>query len=476
MAPMTTSHIDALRGTVRGAVFGPSDQGYDEARTVWNGLIDKRPAVVVRCANADDVSAAIQFARDRDLELAVRGGAHGTAGNATVDDGLMIDLSQMRQTVVDPVTRTGLVGGGATLAERDKATQEHGLAVTAGIVGHTGVAGLTLGGGMGWLTRRHGLALDNLLSAEVVGADGRIVRASAQDDPDLFWAIRGGGGNFGVVTEFEFRLHPVGPLVDFGMFFWPLEQGADALRLNRELLAEPSADVNVILAGINAPPAPFVPEEHQGEPGYAMLVTGFGPTTRHAAVADRIRRELPPLFEMVTPIPYAELQQMFDEANRFGLLAYDKALYLEDLTDDVVSVISEQIPRKTSPLSPFFLYRLDGAYCDVADEDTAFGGLRSPRYVAFMIGLADNPEMFEADKAWVRSFWDALVPYASGIGSYVNGEFEIPEDRLRASFGVDKYERLATLKAQYDPDNVFHRNANIPPAGPRPPTQRKPVD
>jgi FAD/FMN-containing dehydrogenase len=476
MAPMLTSEIDALRETVSGPVLGPADRGYDEARTVWNGLIDRRPAVVARCTSAEDVSIAIRFARDHDLELAVRGGAHGTSGNATVDEGLLIDLSQMRQTIVDPVARTCLVGGGATLAGRDKATQEHGLAVTGGIVGHTGVAGLTLGGGMGWLTRRHGLALDNLLSAEVVRADGQIVRASAQDDPDLFWAIRGGGGNFGVVTEFEFRLHPLGPLVDFGLFFWPLEKGPDALRLNRELLSEPSADVNVILAGINAPPAPFVPEEHHGKPGYAMLVTGFGPTTRHAAVADRIRSELPPLFEMVTPVPYAELQQMFDEANRFGLLAYDKALYLEDLTDDVVSVISEQVPRKTSSMSPFFLYRLDGAYCDVGDEDTAFGGLRSPRYVAFMIGLADSPETFEADKAWVRSFWDALVPHASGIGSYVNGEFDFPESRLRATFGPDKYQRLATIKAEYDPDNVFHRNANIPPAGPRPPTQRKAMD
>jgi FAD/FMN-containing dehydrogenase len=329
---------------------------------------------------------------------------------------------------------------------------------------------------MGWLTRRHGLSLDNLLSAEVVGADGRVVRASEQEHPDLFWALRGGGGNFGVVTEFEFRLHPVGPMVDFGLFFWPLERGAEVLRLGRELLAEPSADVNVVVAGLNAPPAPFVPQEHQGKPGYAMLVTGFGPAQRHAVVVDRIRGELPPLFDMVTPIPYADLQQMFDDANRFGLMAYDKALYLDDLTDDVVSVIAAQMPAKTSPLSPFFLYRLDGAYCDVADEDTAFGGTRTPQYVAFMIGLADNREMFEADQAWVRGFWDALVPYAPGIGSYVNGEFDFPEDRLRASFGADKYARLATIKAEYDPDNVFHRNANIPPAAPPPPTQRTPAE
>ena len=476
MPRVMTSDIDALRETVTGPVVGPSDPGYDEARTVWNGLVDRRPAVVVRCANAEDVSAAIRFARDRDLEIAVRGGAHGTAGNATVDDGLMIDLSRMRQTTVEPAAQTCLVAGGATLAERDKATQEHGLAVTAGIIGHTGVAGLTLGGGMGWLTRRHGLALDNLISAEVVQADGRVVRASDEEHPDLFWAIRGGGGNFGVVTEFEFQLHLLGPLVDFGLFFWPLERGAEVLRLDRELLAEPSADVNVILAGINAPPAPFVPQEHWGKPGYALLVTGFGPGERHAAVADRIRAELPPLFEMVTPIPYADLQQMFDEANRFGLLAYDKALYVEDLTDDVVSVISEQMPGKTSPLSPFFLYRLDTAYCDVADEDTAFGGVRSPRYVAFMIGLADNREMFEADKAWVGTFWDALAPFADGIGSYVNGEFDFPEDRLRASFGPDKYARLADIKRKYDPDNVFHRNANIPPAGPKPPSQREPTE
>ena len=355
------------------------------------------------------------------------------------------------------------MGGGATLLERDTATQDHALATPGGIVGHTGVGGLTLGGGMGWLTRRHGLSVDNLLSAEIVVADGRILRASKDENADLFWAIRGGGGNFGVVTQFEFQLHQVGPMVDFGLFFWPLERGADVLRLTRDLFAGLSRDMNIIVAGINAPPEPFVPQEHWFTPGYALLVTGIGTDEEHERVVERIRTELPPLFELVTPLPYAQLQQTFDEANAFGMLAYDKSVYVEDLSEDVISVVTDHLPRKTSPLSPMFVYRLDGAYCDVGEDDTAFGGGRTPRYVIFLIALADNAEMFEADRSWLRDFWAALQPHATGIGSYVNGEAEFAPGQVRDSYGPDKYERLCRIKAKYDPENVFHRNANIPP-------------
>ena len=464
MPQVITRDVQSLRAEVAGQVLVPHDSGYDEARTLWNGGIDRRPAVILRPVRAQDVSAAIAFAREHDLEISVRGGAHAASGIAAVDDGLMIDLSSMQEITVDPVARTALVGGGATLADRDIATQKHGLATPGGIVGHTGVGGLTLGGGMGWLTRKHGLSLDNVLSAEVVVADGRILRASKDDNQDLFWAIRGGGGNFGVVTQFEFQLHPVGPMVDFGMFFWPLERGADMLRMTRDLFGELSRDVNIIVAGINAPPEPFVPQEHWFKPGYALLMTGAGNKEEHERAAARIRDEMPPMFELVTPMPYAQLQQTFDEANAFGLLAYDKSVYVDDLTEDVIAVVTEHQPRKASPLTPTFIYRLDGAYCDVGEQDTAFGGGRTPRYVIFLIALADNQEMFEADRAWLRDFWAALLPHATGIGSYVNGEAEFAKGQVRDSYGQEKYERLARIKAKYDPENVFHLNANIPPA------------
>jgi FAD/FMN-containing dehydrogenase len=464
MAQVISPDFAALREVISGQVFVAGDSGYDQARVVWNGAIDKHPAVIVRCASAADVAAAIAYARRRNLEIAVRGGAHSTGGSSTVENGLQIDLSGMRNVRVDPGTRRAFVDGGATLADLDGAAQAHGLAVPGGVVSHTGVGGLTLGGGMGWLTRKAGLAIDNLVSAEVVTADGRILQASERDNPELFWAIRGGGGNFGVVTRFEFKLHPVGPIVQFGLFFWPLERTAEVLRMAERLTSTSPADINVIVAGINAPPEPFVPEEHRFRPGCALLVTGFGSPEGHAAVLTRLRNELLPLFELVTPIPYVQLQKMLDEANAFGIYAYDKTLYLKAFSDDVITVVAEHLARKTSPRSPVLFYRLDGAYSSVGDDDTAFGGGRSPRWVIFIVGLAQSHEGLAAERQWVRSFWDALQPHAMGIGSYVNGESEYARDRVLNSYGKAKYDRLARIKATYDPDNVFHLNANIRPA------------
>lgn len=474
MAQLISVDVEELRASVAGAVLLPGDAGYDESRTVWNAEFDRRPAVVVRPTSAADVSAAVTFARSRGLEIAVRGGAHSTAGASVVDGGLQIDLGAMNSVTVDPEARWCRVGGGATLGERDAATMAHGLATTSGLVSHTGVGGLTLGGGMGWLTRLHGLSVDNVLAAEVVTADGRILTASPEEHPDLFWAIRGGGGNFGVVTAFDFRLHPVGEMVDFGLFFWPLDTGPAVLRLARDIVATLPAEINVIVGGVNAPPEPFVPEEHRFRPGYALLVTGFGAPEGHAAAAQRIRRELPPLFDLVTPMPYLQLQQLLDEANAFGFLAYDKGLYLEDFSGPAIDVIVEQLPRKTSPRSLMLFYRLDGAYCAVADDETAFSGGRSPRWAGFLIGFADNEEMYQADRDWVRSFWAALQPHVITDGSYVNAEAEPTDAVVRGSYSA-KYERLARIKAAYDPGNVFHLNANIPPAT-RPPEQRSPGD
>ena len=464
MTQVLESALDDFRGRFTGQVIMQEDSAYDAARVVWNAEIDRHPAMIARCLNATDVSAAVIFARQQGLEISVRGGAHNMSGSAVDDDGLMIDLSQLREVTVDPAGRRAQVGGGALLADMDAATQAHGLATPSGLVSHTGVGGLTLGGGMGWLTRKFGLAVDNLLSAEMVLADGSILRAAADENPDLFWAIRGGGGNFGVVTSFEFQLHKVGPLIEFGLFFWGLDQGTEVLRMARDVIGTLPRDVNAVIAGLNAPPACFVPEQHHFRPGYALLVTGFGSAEEHTAVAARIREAVPPVFELVTPMPYVELQRLLDEAVAWGLFGYEKSCYVEGLSDDAIAVMTDQLPRRSSPLSNLLFYRLDGAYCQVGDDDTAFSGGRSPRYAIFMSGLASTPELLAADRAWVRSFWDALRPYAIGIGSYVNGMAEFEEDRVRASYGAAKYQRLATIKAEYDPDNVFHCNANIKPS------------
>jgi FAD/FMN-containing dehydrogenase len=447
-----------------GPVFGPDDPDYDEARTVWNAGIDRRLAVIAGCASAQDVVSAVAFAHKQGLEVAVRGGAHSVPGHCVGDAGLMIDLSRMNRVAVDPEAKRAHVGGGALGSDLDAATQAHGLAVPIGAISHTGVAGLTLGGGMGWLSRQAALSIDNLLSAEVVVADGRILRASGDENPDLFWAIRGGGGNFGVVTEFEFRLHEVGPMVEFGLFFWGLEQGVEALRLIRDVVAELPRSVNVVVAaGLTAPPAPFVPEQHHHKLGHALLVTGFGSATEHERVVARIRKALPPLFDHVEPMPYVALQQLLDETSAWGVHACDKGIYLEDLTDGAIEVLTAHASRKSSPLSVVFAYRLDEAFSEVGQDDTAFGGDRSPGYFAFLAAHCPTAELLVADRAWVRSLWDALRPYSRGIRSYVNAIAEPDEDRIRATYGPAKYERLALIKGKYDPGNIFHRNANIKP-------------
>jgi FAD/FMN-containing dehydrogenase len=465
MTHVATGEIGELRLAMEGPVIAPGDPGFDEGRRVWNAQIDRRPSVITRCASAADVAAAIGFAREHRLEISVRAGAHNTAGTAVCDDGLMVDLSMLNKITVDPQDRRARVGGGALLADLDAATQAHGLAVPAGLVSHTGIAGLTLGGGMGWLTRKYGLSIDNLVSAEVVTADGRVLRAAADEHPDLFWAIRGGGGNFGVVTSFEFALHEVDPVVQFGLFFWPLDQGLQALRLAREITAAMPDEINAVAAALNAPPAPFVPEQYHFAPGYALVLTGFGSTAEHARLVTQIRESLPPLFDLVTPLPYVELQKLLDEAGAWGFFGYEKGTYVEELSDEVIEVVTEHFPRKSSPASFVAFYRLDGAYSRVGDDDTAFSGGRSPRYAAFIIGLAPDAEVQAAERGWVRGLWDALGPYAIGSGDgYINGTADFHEDRVRGSYGTAKYQRLARIKADYDPDNVFHLNANIRPA------------
>jgi FAD/FMN-containing dehydrogenase len=461
-----TRNVDGLRSTSTGAVITPGDPGYDTARALWNGSFDRHPAVITCCASPADVAAAIGFAEANGLEISVRGGGHSFSGASAGDDGLTIHLGGMTSVHVDPEARRARVGGGATWADVDAATQAHGLAVTGGVLSDTGVGGLTLGGGMGWLSNRHGLSIDNLVSAEVVLADGRVVRASESDEPDLFWALRGGGGNFGVVTEFEFRLHPVGPEVQFGLLFWEIERGVDGLRACREAASILPPDYGVLIGGaLSAPAAPFVPEEHHGKIGHALLVAGFGTPDEHARAVATVREVCPPLFEFLTPMPYTALQQLFDPDLHPGIRGYDKALYLAELTDDAIAVMTERATGKSDPASFMPTFALHGAVAEVGDDVTAYGGLRTPHFVVDVSGISDDPDLFAADREWSRSTWDALRPLAGNAGSYVNFISELDDDdRVRASYGPAKYGRLAQIKGRYDPGNVFHRNANIKPA------------
>ena len=465
MAHHTDAGIETFRAGFSGQVLTLGHPDYDGSRALWNGAIDRKPAVITRCTTAEQVADAIRFARASGLEIAVRGGGHSYAGNSCCNDGLMIHLGAMNSVVVDAAARRAVCGGGATWADVDAATQQHGLATPGGFISHTGIAGLTLGGGIGWLTQKAGLSCDNLVAAQVVTADSRIVRASRHDNPELFWALRGGGGNFGVVTSFEFTLRPVGPMVNLGLFFFGLDDGPQALRFARDYIKTLPAEATAFLAiGMSAPPEPFVPEQYRGLPGHALLVVGYGSPEEHQAMVAPIRKAVTPLFELVTPIPFVALQQMFNSSVVWGTLGYEKALYLDELSDAAIAVIGEHVPKKSSPLSFCPTFTLSGAYRTPTDADTAFGGSRSAGYVFNIEGAALTRELYEADRSWTRSFWDAMRPHATGSGGYVNFMVEADDERVRMSYGEAKYQRLARIKAEYDPDNVFHLNANIKPA------------
>jgi FAD/FMN-containing dehydrogenase len=316
---------------------------------------------------------------------------------------------------------------------------------------------------MGWLHARHGLSCDNLVSAEIVTADGRCLRASGTEHSDLFWALRGGGGNFGVVTNFEFALHPIGPEVHLGFFFWPEASAREALIAARDAALALPRGVGCLIAGVNAPPEPFVPEELHFVPGIALIVAGFDSAEDHAAAVAPVRAALPPAVDFVTPIPYVALQQMLNGSAPWGAFGYEKALYLDEFGDGVVDVVVQQLAKKSSPMSIIPIFPLIGAYHDVDDADTAFGGSRSAQWAVNISAVAMDAEGLAPDRAWVRSFWEDLKPYASGVGGYVNFMTDFEQDRVQAAYGPDKYERLATIKTQYDPENIFHRNANIRP-------------
>jgi FAD/FMN-containing dehydrogenase len=444
-----------------GRLIGPEDVDYDEKRAVYNAMIDKRPALIARVGGPDDVARAIRFARDHDLLLAVRGGGHNGGGLGTCDDGVVIDLSQLRDIDVDPQARTVRVGGGCTWGEVDKATGEHGLATPSGIISTTGVGGLTLGGGLGHLTRKCGLAIDNLLEAEMVLASGERVRASADEHPDLYWAIRGGGGNFGVVTSFLFRLHEVGD-VFAGPTFWPVESGAEVLSAYREFLPDAPRELNGFFAFHIVPPAPPFPEEiHLRKVCGVVWCYVGGEEQARAAMAPLLDALPEPLMHGVQTMPHAMLQGAFDGLYPRGDQWYWRADFVNEVPDEAVAIhqrFGEAIPTMKSTMH---LYPIDGAAHDVASTDTAWS-YRDARWGAVYAGVDPDPANVPVIRSWSIDYMEALHPYSAG-GAYVNMMMDEGQERVRASYR-DNYDRLARIKSTYDPDNTFRVNQNILPA------------
>ena len=457
-----------------GEVLQPADPEFARARAeaIWNGAIARQPALIVRPTSTEGVARTIAFVRESGADVTVRGGGHSAAGSAVAEGAVMIDLSRLAGVRVDPETRRAYVGGGATWAAVDAATAPHGLAVVGGTVSHTGVAGLTLSGGMGWLTSQQGLACDNLVEATLVTADGRTVTASDQTHPDLMWALRGAGSNFGVVTELVFALQEVNPMAHLGLLFWPAEAAADTFAFAREYLFELPENIGALVAAMSAPPEPFVPEEYRGVPGIAVLVAGWGSAEEHAAAVAPLRARNP-LFELVTPIPHVALQQALDNAEPWGIHSYVKSLNLDDWPDEAIDILLTRLVGRRSPMSYVPMFPLRGRFRQIPDDATAWGSPRNTRWALALLAIAPDEASYAADRAWVRDLWQALRPYASDGSAYLNFEADADDSRVRASYGDAKYRRLAVLKAEWDPDNVFRHNPNIPPAAAGIPSPRQ---
>jgi FAD/FMN-containing dehydrogenase len=460
--PLETSAFDELGGSFQGELLLPASPGYDTARRLWNGAIDRRPACVARCTGVADVVAAVRFARERDLLVGVRSGGHGVGGHAICDGGLVVDLSPMKGIRVDPLTRTARAEAGVLWGELDRETQLHGLATVGGIVTHTGIAGLTLGGGIGWLMRKHGATVDNLLSADVVTAQGELVTASADENPELFWAIRGGGGNFGIVTSFEYRLHPVGPIVLAGPVFHPVEDAPEVLRFYREYIATAPDELTTIFELSVAPAAPFLPEEVHGKQVVMVGACYAGAPDEGAEVVRSLKQFGRPIVDLLEPKPYTALQSMFDPMVPHGWHRYWKSVELPPLTDDAIDTLVENAPAVTSPKSYCIVFQLGGALARVGEDVTAFSQRDAAHNVNInAVWTEDDPDG-ERHIAWARDFFDALQPHAGGR-VYVNFLGEEGGDRVRQAYGARNYERLAELKRTYDPTNFFRLNQNIQP-------------
>lgn len=453
------SGIEQLAGALRGQMIGAADPGYEEARKVFNGMIDRRPRFIVQVADVADVIACVNFGREQGLLLSVRGGGHNVAGFGTNDDGLVIDLSQMKGIRVDPRARTVRAEGGCTWGDVDHATHAFGFATPGGVVSTTGIAGLSLGGGIGHLTRPFGLACDNLISADVVTASGELVAASEKENGDLFWALRGGGGNFGIVTSFEFRLHEVGTVLA-GPVFWPLEKATEAMRFYRDFMAGAPDELNAIFAFVVVPPGEPFPEHLHNKNVCGVVVCHPGPMDKAEEAVKPLRGFGPPLLDGLGPMPFPILQSAFDPVSPPGLLQYWKGDFVEELSDEVIAAHARFGPYVHNIFSGAIIFPVDGAAHRVAGNETAWS-YRDARFSHVIFAADSDPAVMQGRTEWVREYWSALHPHSAG-GAYVNFLMDEGEDRVAASYR-DNYPRLAEIKRKYDPENLFRMNQNIKP-------------
>lgn len=453
--------IARLAASLSGELIQPGDPTYEQARRVWNGMVDKRPALIVRCADQEDVALAVHFARERDLLLAIRGGGHSVAGFGTCDDGMVVDLSPLRGVELDVENRLARAQAGLTWADFDEATQPYGLATTGGLVSTTGIGGLTLGGGIGWLMRRVGLTVDNLASVDLVTASAERLVASPDENADLFWGVRGGGGNFGVVTSFEYRLHSVGPVVFGGALFHPLDRAGDLLRFYREWAPTLPDELTTMVVFLSAPPEPFVPPDLVGAPMVAVALCHAGAVEEGERLVAPLRAVAKPAIDLLAPLPYLNLQRMFDAGAPSGIHTYWKTEYLNELEDGAIDALREHAGRMLSPMSAVHIHHLEGAVARVADGDTAVTN-RNARYALNVIGMWTEPAEADEHVGWTRGLWQAVQPFATG-GAYPNFMAADDQERVRATYGAPAYARLRKLKRAYDPTNLFRLNQNIPP-------------
>ncbi len=458
--PVDQSALRELASGFRGELVLPTDASYEVHRAVWNGSINRFPAVIARCAGVADVIEAVRFARRTGLTAAVRSGGHSFPGLSVCDGGVVIDLSLMNGVRVDLASRTVRAQAGIRLGELDRETQAFGLAVPAGIVTHTGLAGLTLGGGIGWLMRKYGLTIDQLISADVVTASGDLLTASDRENPDLFWGLRGGGGNFGIVTEFEFRLNPVGPEVLAGPIIWPMEQSADVLRFYRDWITDVPDDLTTIVVHRMAPPLEVIPSELHGRPIVTVICCYAGSVEDGEKVIRPMREFGSPLLDLCAPKPFVDHQAMFDPSFPEGWWYYFRSCNVAALTDPVIDITAERAQQTTSSLTAFPIFQLGGAISRVSDDETAYHGRRAAHTFNINATTASS-DGFAEEREWSRSFWTALSPYHSSV--YVNFLMEEGQQRVRDAYGAAKYDRLRLLKQQYDPDNFFRLNQNIAP-------------
>ena len=456
---MRSFTMDQLRERVRGSVITAEDSGYDEARRVYNAMIDRRPRVVVRCANSGDVMAAVDFARENELDLAVRGGSHSVPGFGVCDDGVVADLSGMRGVRVNPANQTARAEGGATWGDFDAATHPFGLATTGGIISTTGVAGLTLGGGIGYLDRGLGLSCDNLISADVVTAEGQLLIASEQENQDLFWALRGGSGNFGAVTSLQFRLSPVKHIYG-GPIFFELDHAGDVLRFYRDFIVDAPEQLGMFPAFQIAPPLPFIPEDRHGEPFIVLVTCWAGPLEEGERVLRPIREVAPIMAEAIGPMPYPALNSAFDALVPPGLQHYWKANFNTELTDAAIDAHLVHGPKVPVVNSTVHIYPINGACHRVAADATAFA-YRDATFATVIAGMWPDPAQNEANTQWVRDYYNATAPH-SEEGGYINFMAADDQDRIAANY-KGNYQRLVDVKRTYDPGNLFHINQNIKP-------------